>query len=132
MSEELSDACESGDVGTVHACLARGEDVNARNCIDKTPLMTAVWNNQLEIVRILLVRDDLDIAVTDGVGWLTALHYACMYGRADCVPLLGTDRRMTSDIINMKNIYGDTALMMAVKFGHSSCVKRMEELDGVD
>ena len=77
MSEELSDACESVIVGTVHACLARGEDVNARNCIDKTPLLTAEWNTQLEIVRILLARDDLDIAVTDGAGWLThltALH----------------------------------------------------------
>jgi hypothetical protein len=43
MCEELSDACESGDVDTIQACLARGEDVNARNSIDKTPLITAVW-----------------------------------------------------------------------------------------
>ena len=102
-----------------------------------TPLMIAVQNNQLEIIKILLTNDDLDIATTNIFGG-TALHTACLYGNADCVALLGKDRRMTRQIINLKprdylmNSTGDTALMQAVKNGFFSCVERMTEIDGVD
>ena len=58
-------------------------------------------------MRILLARDDLDIAATGDFGD-TALHLACMIGYADCVALLGKDRRMTSNIINIKNRSGKT------------------------
>ena len=39
---------------------------------------------------------------------------------------------MNSNIFNIKNIDGDTALMVAVYYNHLSCVERMAELDGVD
>ena len=82
-------------------------------------------------MSILLARDDLDIAATGDFGD-TALHLACMIGYADCVALLGKDRRMTSNIINIKNRSGKTALMLAVQYNHLSCVEGMAELDGVD
>ena len=87
MSEELYEACRAGDVATVQACLARGEDVNAKRD-GVTPLMAAVWGNNIEIARILLARDNLDIAATNSSG-LTALHWACMMNYAGCVALLG-------------------------------------------
>jgi ankyrin repeat protein len=106
--------------------------INTKDSVGKTPLMYAVRLNNIEIVRILLARDDLDIAATDSNVGSTALHLACMMGNAECVALLGNDRRMTSNIINIKDICGDTPLMMAVKHNHVSCVERMSELDGVD
>jgi len=134
---ELYLACIRGEVATAKACLARGVDINSIHT-DKygpscTPLMAAVTYNKLEIVRILLDRDDLDLAVTDEDGD-TALHIACDYtkGNADIVAMLGQDRRMTRQIINMKNNDGETALMMAVARGNLSCVEKMSEIEGVD
>ena len=112
MSAELNKAYLYGDVTTVQACLARGVDINAES-FGYTPLIAAVTYNNLEIVRILLARDDLDIAATNSYG-NTALHVACMNGSAECVTLLGQDRRMTSSIINIKCNVGNTALMWAV------------------
>jgi ankyrin repeat protein len=133
MSAELDKACEIGDVATAQACLAGGGNDNDKYD-GKTPLITAVFYNNKEIVRILLAGDDVDIAATTGyVGYMyTALHWACYDGYAECVALLGQDRRMTSRIINIKNLYGQTALMLAVERTDLSCVKRMVELDGVD
>merc|ERR1719318_2502135 len=107
--------------------------MNMKNNLGYSALMRAVARNQLEIVRILLARDDLDLADTDKLA-NTALHVACVMGHAnaDIVAMLGQDRRMTRQIINMKNSYGATALMMAVSRGNLSCVEKMSELDGVD
>ena len=130
MSVELHEACKEEDVGTVQACLARGVNVNAKHD-GVTPLITAVWYNNIEIVRILLARDDLDIAATNAAG-RTALHNACYKGHAECVALLGKDRNMNSKIINTKTNGGVTALMVAVEENYLPCVERMAELDGVD
>jgi hypothetical protein len=124
--DKLGDACRRGDVATVKACLARGVNINSNS-----PLMTAVCSNQLRVVRILLARDDLDIAATTYNG-SSALHLACHKGYADCVALLGKDRRMTRRIINIKCRWGYTALMDAVDYGYLSCVEEMAKLDGVD
>ena len=112
MSVELHEACKEEDVGTVQACLARGVNVNAKHD-GVTPLITAVKHNNIKIVRILLARDDLDIAAAD-VGGGTALHFACYLGHAECVALIGQDSRMNSRIINIKNNAGNTALVYAV------------------
>ena len=82
-------------------------------------------------MRILLARDDLDLAVTNKNGD-TALHMACGKGYADIVAMIGQDRRMTRQIMNMKNKKGITALMVAVARGNVSCVEKMSELEGVD
>ena len=128
----LADACRRGDVATVRACLAKGVNVNSNKhtVYGYTPLMAAVRHNQLEIVRILLARDDL--AIADNYCSFTALHDACDFGKADCIALLGQDRRMTRQIINMKTNNGQTALMKAVLWGNLSCVEMMSELEGVD
>ena len=126
MSTELWKACQAKDVTK-----ARGVKVNAKKRNSEPPLMTAVWGNNIKMVRILLARDDLDIAATNANG-NTALHWACAMGYAECVALLGKDRRMTSNIINIKSNYGATALMWAVQNNHLPCVERMAELDGVD
>jgi ankyrin repeat protein len=130
MSAKLYEACETGNVATVQACLARGVNVNDKY-YGQTPLKAAVRRNNIEIVRILLARDDLDITATYGNG-NTALHVACYTGNAECVAVLGKDRRMNSNIINIKDNFGETALMKAVEHNKLTCVEMMAELDGVD
>ena len=63
---------------------------------------------------------------------LTALHMACLNNRAAIVAVLGADRRVTREVLNMKDGYGDTALMTAVKHGYVDCVKEMAKLVGVN
>ena len=129
--ENLNLACVTGHVDTAQACLASNVNINDKSYFGNNPLMTAVTHNKLEIVKILLARDDLDLAVTDTYGE-TALHMACESGYADIVALICQDRRMTGQIINMKTNRGDSALMRAVSRGNLSCVERMSELEGVD
>ena len=127
---KLFGACVTGDVATAQACLARGVNIN-ESSFGNNPLMAAVTQNKLEIVKILLDRDDLDLAVTNKYGD-TALYMACMSGYDDIVALICQNRRMTGQIINMKDKDGYTALMWAVVRGNFSCVEMMSELDGVD
>jgi ankyrin repeat protein len=106
MSAELYLACAAGNVATAQACLARGDDNVNDKYDDWTPLIAAVRCNNIEIVRILLAKDDVDITANDYTGD-TALHWACDKGYAECVALLGKDRRMTKNIINIENNYDD-------------------------
>ena len=128
-NQRLRDACESGHVTTVSSCLSAGANVNTRDYIDWTPLHLAMWHNHPQVVTILLSRQDIDITAVDNTGQ-TALHMACERGSSACIPLLGSI--MTVSMINTKCVYGVTALMVAVKDGHLSCVEEMGKLEGVD
>ena len=128
INQILRDACKEGDVSTVCSCLSAGADVNTRDYTDCTPLHLAVWHNHTQIVTILMSAG-ADIRAVDNTGQ-TALHMACGKGSSACIPLLGSI--MTISMINTKCIYGVTALMVAVKEGHLSCVEEMGNLDGVD
>merc|ERR1719427_976191 len=46
------------------------------------------------------------------------------------IPILGS--RMSVHMLNIKDRYGDSALMYAVYYGHLSCVVEMAKLEGVD
>ena len=132
MKDNWDDAFQTGDVTAVKVFLAQGLNVNMKfSAHSHTPLMSAVSGNQLEVVKILLARNDLDIADTDQDSD-NCLHWACSNDQADSVALLGQDMRMTSKIINKKNVSGDSALMIAVEKGSLSCVEELVKLDGVD
>ena len=84
--------------------LSRGSRVRRPWSEDPHKRQPKFFNNT-ETVRILLAWDELDITYIDSFG-CTALHWACYKGRAECVALLGQDRRMTSKIINIENNHG--------------------------
>ena len=84
--DKWTGVCEGGDLATVQACLRTDVNINSRDTYGRTPLLTASRSNQLEIMKILLPKDDLDLAAyndydIDGVlfvhgGGGTVLHYA--------------------------------------------------------
>ena len=64
------------------------------------------------------------MSAVDGEGW-TVLHWACAFGTAAMIPILG------SSLVNQTDNCGDTALMVAISYGHLSCVKEMAKLEGM-
>ena len=136
MSEEIAkqkllNASLNGDIKTVQSCLLAGVDINAMNVNDGvTPLHNAMYNNHTEVVTLLLTKDvDIASSTKDGHTWL---HRACSNNSPDVIPLLGKDKRMTKQLLNTKNRFGYTPLMLAVSRGNIACVEQLEKLEWVD
>ena len=138
MYARLLRACGFGDVAKVRTYLAKGADVNLIDgYMGGTPLMVAMYHNQLEVVTALLSFQNLDMAAVDGN---TGLHFMdpipsrsnITFNSSDCIKVLGGDSRMTEQLVNMKNRFGETALMMALKGGFVYNVIEICKLEGVD
>ena len=52
-----------------------GGNVNARTAMGRTALLKAVWNGQVELVKVLLEHPDIDINIIDS-SERTPLHMA--------------------------------------------------------
>ena len=110
-------ACTNGYLKCVDVLLKDSrmtiEILNQQNRKGKTALMIASENHS-EIVKCLLGRNEVDLAVSDTDG-NTALHITCAIGNVDTLTLLIQDGRMTSDIMNKENWFGPTPLIEAAK-----------------
>lgn len=97
-------------------------NINARS---GTENINAVINvaiyNQPDILRLLLLRQDLDINAIDAFGD-TALIRASMLGYKEIVKILLSDNRLN---INLKDFDGDTALSVASLCGRKEIVKML-------
>merc|ERR1712187_463485 len=125
-------AADNGHLNIVRRLLQHPEmDVNAPGRIGFTPLMIAVVCNYLAIVRTLLDVPALQLGRCSNYG-CTALHAACFYNRVPIMKLFCQDSRCSPGVVNKKNIYGDTALMKAIKYGgHLDIVKELDK-EGTD
>jgi ankyrin repeat protein len=101
-----------------------GQEVLKRNIYtDKTPLHLAASAGKLEIVRYLAERDHVDICDEKGN---TPLHYAisemvnCNTDVIKCLIELGAD-------MYKENMYGKTALCIAVENGKLEVLQYLEE-----
>ena len=115
--------------------MASGEvDINDTNNESEcyTPLHYAMMSNHPCIVRTLLASENTRLDVVNWVGE-TGLHLACYYNYVECVQVFTSDTRCTDHVLNMKyNNGGDTAVMLAVRFGYLDIVRVLAQLPGTD
>ncbi len=98
--------------------LDRGADINIRDPRGGTPLLAAASYNKVDGVQFLLDHH-VDVNITSLGSYGTALHVACHKGHEGIAEKLlasGADP-------NIINIYGDTALSLAVQDGYWQIVK---------
>ncbi|MDI9819321.1 MULTISPECIES: ankyrin repeat domain-containing protein [unclassified Legionella] len=81
------------------------------------PIHTAILNNKLECVRILLNQDNVT-ALEDGHGE-TPLHYAVRHGGKEILELFYSD----TNVLDPRDFLGKTPLMLAAEKGNLEAVK---------
>ena len=127
----LCKACKDGDGEAVNDILDKGDvDINEEYC-NRTPLMYAMLNNHLDIVTILLNHPELRLDKRHR-NHSTALHWACDNDFVSVIRLVCHLRICSPGIINMKNNFGETLLMVAVRCGNLEIVKELDKVEGSD
>ncbi|PUU72926.1 ankyrin repeat-containing domain protein, partial [Tuber borchii] len=99
--------------------LACGCDPETRDSEGRTLLALAATHGLLEVVELLMDRDDVDINSTDN-GNNTPLHMAVEVGDYEVVQLLMDDERVD---VNWPNNSNRTPLHIAVMMGHDEVVR---------
>ncbi|GLC45675.1 hypothetical protein PLESTF_000474000 [Pleodorina starrii] len=126
-SEEVLGALEA-HVGLMSRGELRGV-VNLRNERGQTPLMSAAQSGQTAAIRWLLARG-ADPWATDRCGKRSALHYAVMRGRLECITTLLDSRESTQELyryIEARTISGLTPLHYAVAMRQADAVRLLLE-----
>lgn len=100
--------------GDIEAVVQNIRDVRKQTITGVTALMYASQQGHIACVQILV---DYELKLRSHTGW-TALMYAAAFGNAACIWLLFAESRL-------ENRDGDTALILATKGGHSSCLDRL-------
>ena len=99
-------------------------DINAINKYNNTPLIYACYpyvSDEIgsEVVSLLLKHSQIQTNLQSQWGY-TAINYACLNGRINCVKVLIDDDRVD---VNIPNIFSKTPLYYAVQQGHLEIVK---------
>ena len=129
MAEEFFERCRKGDLEGVQAALQSGADVNSKNENGLTGLMMAVSGNHTAVARLLLEQEGIDISICDKYGQRhnygeSALHYAARFTKnSECLAILLARPELTSQMVNKKDMYGETPLWLAVCGGAADCVQ---------
>ena len=114
--------CRDGKLDGVRSALARGVDVNDKDCDGSTALMCAVCRRDNSIVKLLLDQPGVKINVKSKYGY-TALHYAAGFNNQEAARMLLLHPTMESD--NAKANFGDTAVMIAVIKGQKEVLSEL-------
>lgn len=121
----ISFAAEFGHWNIVKYLGDLGTDVNCCNVAGGSPMILASDKGYFEIVQYLL---DKGAPVTPvGTDQDTPLGEACYRGRLQTVKLLLERGSAAEEIINARNMYGSTALLLAAENGHFDVVKLLVE-----
>eukprot|EP01043_Picozoa_sp_COSAG02_P062076 COSAG02_NODE_8478_length_2556_cov_98.660969_1_plen_294_part_10 len=119
----LWSACYDGEIEKVKAHGALGGDLNLRYGGDNmTGLMGAAENGQRDVVEWLVRAPGIEIDAQRDDGW-TALHYAALYGKADCALVLL--EAGASALLKLSD--GRTALELAQAENKSEVVAVMQQ-----
>lgn len=100
--------------GDIEFVVQNLRDVRKQTITGVTALMYAAQQGHIACVQVLV---DYELKLRSQAGW-TALMYAAAFGNAACIWLLFAEARL-------ENRDGETALILATKGGHSSCLDRL-------
>lgn len=116
------EACKSNDLEKVKNCVGLGVDINSKDVSGYTGLYLAARENSLDVLDYLLDRTKINVNCRT-FNKLTPLMIAFIRGHSEVVWRLclvpGID-------LNCKDISGDTALINAVYFGNTECIKALK------
>jgi ankyrin repeat protein len=120
---ELQRASRNGETDVVEELIKRiGLDVNTRNLKKKNALYLACIYDNLEIVKLLLNYENIDLNICP------VLHGSCNLNRIEIVKLL-----LKNEDIDVNVKRGDeTALQGACREGHLEIVKLLLEKEDID
>ncbi|KAA8901721.1 hypothetical protein FN846DRAFT_112191 [Sphaerosporella brunnea] len=129
LGELLCQASENGDLQACKMLLGAGAGVNFLNRQKLSPLQVAALNGHIEVVKLLLQREDVDVNSQDKEG-RTPLLWAMANGEDGVVKLLL--EREDVDVNLQDRRYGQTPLSCAAKKGCDGVVKLLLEREDVD
>ena len=124
----LWELCKDGKLVEVRAALARGADVNNKDCDGTTALMWAVMKSHNLIVKLLFDQPRVKVNEKDNWG-RTALHYAAYGNNPEGARLLLLHPGFNS--ANATNNSGSTALMLAVSWRKKEVLVELVRHDSV-
>ncbi|ORX50365.1 ankyrin, partial [Piromyces finnis] len=98
--------------------------VDIRNTENRTPLMCAIQYciKKPEIIKQIMRYQPNKNLIDNNK--FSALHLACLYNNFEIIPKI-----ITEENVNIKNIDGNTPLMIAIKKNHYNCVNKLLECD---
>ena len=128
---DFFESCAKPNVEDVERLISEGVDINGFdkgdvNVDPATGLMAAMSNDNTEVVRILLSCNNIKIDIQDIIGY-TALHYACLKNSIESVKMFLAHPACNKNIVEIKNMYGDTAEMLAEGEDHQECARLIRE-----
>ena len=129
----LARTAQTGSLPCLQLLLAAGADANTRDRMRCTPLMTAVVDRRVEIVKVLIPVSDLRATGTLG---RNAFHAAVMTASTECfellLPLMDVDVRTVpgkDDVGRPVETSNGTALHIACEKGLQSFAKTLLKHD---
>ncbi|KAL3877330.1 hypothetical protein ACJMK2_035060 [Sinanodonta woodiana] len=113
----LVKAAIEGSVECVELLLDYGADINATDVDGDTALIMAGSNGHEKVVKCLLDRGCMVSII--GSSDLSVLHRAAWDGMISVVKLLlQSDKKQVKELLEAKEMFGDTPLMLACAQGH--------------
>nr|XP_034184113.1 uncharacterized protein LOC117606144 isoform X1 [Osmia lignaria] len=122
----LHTAAENGNKNTVEILLMNGANINTQDLISYPPSLSAVRNNHIDVVKVLL-KNEVDVDFTQSVGGFSMLHVAAEFGHQEIVDFL----LKKGANVNARNDRGGIPLHTAALNGHLEVVNTLI-LNGAD
>ena len=128
------ESCSNGKLDEVRSALARGEDVNTKDCFGHTALMQAVLNRHNSIVKLLLDQPGVKANERNNYGGAncgsTALHLAVQYNNPEGARMLLLHVGMNS--ANSTDFHDDTAVVFAVRLRMKEVLRELVRHESVN